>query len=209
MNERPKDLHRSIEAARTLRLQIAAMVANGDTAVDPDLLGDEDKVALQDTFDGETTLDVELRMAVLAEDEDKIIIDGIKAREAELAERRRRAERRVEVRRGLMEQAMVIAGWTKQQFDVATVALAKAQPRVEIDHEPDLPSQFFKPQEPVLDKAGLRAVLLERHRNLEDALSIKDESERKRRLEAIEREHPPIPGAHLETGGVTLSIRRK
>lgn len=207
----PKDLHRSIDAARTLRTHIAGLIA-GDGVGDPSGLLGDDLIALQDTFDGETSLDDELRAAVLAEDEDRIMVDGIKAREAELAERRRRIERRMELRRGLIEQAMAIAGWAKKQFDIATLSLGKAAPRVEIDSESNIPSQFFKPPkpaEPELDKAGLKAVLIERHRAIEEATKIDDEPVRAARLKAIDDIHPAIPGCHLETGGVSLMVRRK
>lgn len=210
MNHRPADLHKSIEAAKALRKNLAAVIVGPEA--EPRQMSDDDLRALQDTFDGETTLDAELRAALLAEDEDKILIDGIKEREKELSERRRRAERRIEVRRGLMEQAMAIAEWPKFQTDIGTFSLGKAKPRIEIDNEAEIPSQFFKPPEPAppaLDKQGLLAVLTERHKLIEAAAGIEDEAIRTARLRAIDDMHPEIPGCHLETGGVALTIRRK
>ena len=204
------DLHRQVEAAKRLRLQIAAMVAGGD--IDPAQLSEDDAQALQDTFDGETTLDAELRNALICEDEDRILIDGIKAREADLTERRRRAEKRIEVRRGLMEQAMAVAGWKKHSMDIGTISLGKAKPRLEVTDEAAIPSQFFKvppPPDPALDKSGLTSVLTERHEKMTDALAIEDEAERAAAVRRVDLAFPEIPGAHLETGGVTMTIRRK
>jgi hypothetical protein len=208
VSEQDFKLQKSIEAAKHLRTHLAAMVNGGD----PSEMSEHDLRVLRDTFDGETTLDVELRNSLLAEDEDRIIIDGIKAREKELGERRNRAERRIETRRGLIEQAMAIAGWQKFPMDIGTISLGKARPRVDVDDEALIPSQFFKapePPEPTLDKDGLKAVLTERQKALDTASAIEDEAERARRIAAIDTEHPPIPGCHLETGGVILSIRRK
>lgn len=189
----PEALRRSVEAAKRLREQIVGMAG-------------DDPVALQDTFDGETTLDDELRRALLAEDEDRIMIDGIKLREQELSDRRNRAERRIETRRGLIEQAMAVSGWSKHIMDIGTISLGKAKPRLEIDDEANIPSQFFKsppPPEPTLDKAGLRDALMERHAKLAE---IGPESPQRAK---IETEFPEIPGCHLETGGMQISIRRK
>lgn len=196
MNADVRDLHKSLEAAKILRRNIGA------------LAGDDEQAA-QDTFDGETTLDVEIRAAIVANDEDQIMVDGIKAREAELRERRRRAEARIEARRGFMEQAMTIAGWPSYKADIATVTLGKAKPRLEIDEEAEIPSQFWKRQDPVLDAAGLLAVLTEREREMRTAKEIADDTIRAARVKAVDDIHPEIPGCHLETGGVTLSIRKK
>lgn len=203
MNSHPDSLHRSIEAAKSLRLELAKMLApNGEEMTADDLQ------ALQDSFDGETTLDVEIRNAVLAIEEDEIFIRGIKAREAELKERRGRLEKRIEATRGLIEQAMTIAQWPKHEMDIGTVSLGKAAPRIEIDEESEIPSQFWKRQEPVLDRAGLGKVLKERQKAMDAASAVKGDDERAAALLRVNLEYPPIPGCHLETGSHTLQIRR-
>lgn len=196
MNERSNDLHRSIEAAKSLRLDLAR------------LLNGEDEQALQDTFDGETTLDVEIRAAVLSIEEDEIFIAGIKAREAELKTRRLRLEKRIEATRGLIEQAMAVANWSAHEMDIGTVSLGKAAPRIEIDNESEIPTQFWKRTDPTLDKAGLGKVLRERQKALDAASKVKDPSNRIAAFSMAELEYPPIPGCHLETSGVSLTIRR-
>lgn len=187
-------LHKSIEAAKVLRFELARIAA-----------GDEQ--ALQDTFDGETTLDVEIRNAVLAIEEDEIFISGIEAREAELKNRRLRLEKRVEATRGLIEQAMTIANWQNHEMDIGTVSLGKAAPRIEIDQESEIPSQFWKRQEPTLDKAGLGKALKERHKAMEQIAKMPP-AQMQDALVKLETEMPAIPGCHLETSGKTLTIRR-
>jgi hypothetical protein len=201
MSEAPTDLHRSIEAAKSLRLELSRLLAGENGEV-------EDQQALADTFDGETTLDAEIRAAVLAIEEDEIFITGCKAREAELKARRARLEKRVEATRGLIEQAMTIANWPKLEMDIGTVSVGKAAPRIEIDSESDIPTQFWKRQDPVLDKAGLGKTLRERQKALDAIAKLKTPQERAAALAALETEMPAIPGCHLETSGVSLTIRR-
>jgi hypothetical protein len=201
MSEAPTDLHRSIEAAKSLRLELSRLLAGENGEV-------EDQQALADTFDGETTLDAEIRAAVLAIEEDEIFINGCKAREAELKARRARLEKRVEATRGLIEQAMTIAKWPRLEMDIGTVSVGKAAPRIEIDSESDIPTQFWKRQDPVLDKAGLGKTLRERQKALDAISKLKTPEERAAALAALETEMPAIPGCHLETSVVSLTIRR-
>lgn len=203
MNERPDNLHRAIEAAKSLRLELARMVSGQDGEMSPD-----DLQTLQDSFDGETTLDTEIRNAVLAIEEDEIFVRGIKAREAELKDRRGRLEKRIEAARGLIEQAMTIAQWPKHEMDIGTVTLGKAKPRLEIDEESEIPSQFWKRKDPDLDKAGLLKVLNERQKAMDAANSLKDEDARAAARLRVNEEMPSVPGCHLETGGHVLTIRR-
>lgn len=200
----PHNLRRSINAAVELRQELAKLIA-GDTGAD---LTQDDQETLQDTFDGQTTLDVEIRRAVLAIEEDEILITGIKARETELKSRRARLEKRIEATRGLIEQAMTIAEWHKHEMDIGTVTLGKAAPRIVIDNESQIPSQFWKPADPTLDKAGLKKVLSERFKSITAAMKIKDAEQRNAALLKAERDFPPIDGAGLETDGVSLTIRR-
>jgi hypothetical protein len=196
MNERTVDLHRSIEAAKSLRLDLAR------------LLQGDDEQALNDTFDGETTLDAEIRQAVLSIEEDEIFVNGCKAREAELKARRSRLEKRIEATRGLIEQAMTIANWPSLEMDVGTVSIGKATPRIEIDQESEIPTQFWKRNDPTLDKAGLGKTLRERQKATDAIAKLKTPEERAAAFKKLDEEMPPIPGCHLETNGVSLTIRR-
>jgi len=189
------DLHRAIEAAKSLRLEIARM-ATGDEQLAGDM------------FEGETTLDAEIRAAVLLIEEDEIFVTGIKARETELKNRRLRFEKRIEATRGLIEQAMTLAEWPKLEMDIGTVVLGKAAPRLEIDDEPAIPTQFWRREDPTLDKAGLTKVMRERQKALDAIAKLKKVEDRALAYAVLDDEMPPIPGVHMETSGVSLTIRR-
>jgi hypothetical protein len=193
---------KAIEAARQLKESIRAMLASEAE----ELTADDQEVA-RDTFDGATTLDAEIREAALMIQRNKAFATGCEAEIANLQKRKQRFEARVESLRGFVAQAMTVAEWRKHECDVATFSLKDARPRVIVDQESEIPSQFFKRQDPTLDKTGLNKVMLERHKAMCAALSIADDEERARRLEAIEQELPEIPGARIETGGHTLTLR--
>lgn len=202
MSETPNNLHRSIEAAKSLRLELARVLTGAAE------MSADDLHALQDTFDGETTLDKEIRSAVLQIEDDGIFVAGCKAREAELNDRRSRFEKRIKATRGLIEQAMTIAEWSKYEMDIGTVTLAKKAPTVEVDDETQIPTQFWKRADPTLDKAGLGKLLKERQKKLDAIANIKSLDDRKAAIDRLEVEFPSIPGAHLETEGKTLTILR-
>jgi len=202
MDDRSDSLLRSIEAARSLRLELARLISPHGEEMTPD-----DLQALQDSFDGETTLDVQIRNAVLSIEEDEIFVNGIKAREKELKDRRTRLEKRIETTRGLIEQAMTIAQWHKHEMDIGTVILGKAAARIEIEDESEIPSQFWKRSDPTLDRAGLGKVLKERHGKLQEIAKLPSEKIQAA-MQALDVEMPPIPGCRLEASGTTLTIRR-
>lgn len=242
MTENPVNLHKSIEAAKQLRLQIALMIADEQAAAENRELTADDERAIQDTFEGETTLDTELERAILAEDEDLILIEGIEKRQQELADRKSRIKKRVEARRGLMQQAMTIAGWTKKETPFGTISLGKPSVSVAIDAEEQIPTIYWKPQDPVLDKAALGKALRNFRKEIDSASKIKDATTRSfalaglvgrlpqsdavtdRMIEANGINDPaarcdaylailnsvsPVPGAHLQESGPSISIRRK
>jgi hypothetical protein len=117
-------------------------------------------------------------------------------------------EKRVESTRGLIEQAMTIAEWPRLEMDIGTVTLGKAAPRIQIDQESEIPTQFWKRQDPELDKAGLGKVLRERQKAMEAVAKLTTAEERAAAMAALEAEMPAIPGCHLEIGGPSLTIRR-
>jgi hypothetical protein len=199
---------RILEAEKQLKANIVTLVA-GDKRGEGEELSPDDLQTVQDTFEGVTGLDRWVRAALLLIRDANIIVTGTKAEIETLKARKQRYENRIERLRGFIEQAMAIAEFPKLELDIATVSAGKEAPRVIVLEEHLIPSQFFKRAEPVLDKAGLNRVVLERHKALTAALALNDESERKARLEYIDREMPEIKGVTVETGGVKLNIRTK
>lgn len=145
---------------------------------------DDDQELVADTIEGETSLNEALEAAVAELDEGDILVAGIKAKEAELADRRRRIEARNERIKATIEQAMIATEQDSLRLPTATLTLTKRAPGLIVTNEADIPTKFWIEQErpaPKLDKKALRAAL--------------DEGE--------------IPGATLDNGSRSLSVRRK
>ncbi|MEE7442651.1 siphovirus Gp157 family protein [Methylobacterium oryzae] len=140
-----------------------------------------DDQCLIDTLEGAT----DLKEAILELDQE------IQEREAyalalamkidELNERKGRHLKVVDRLRTIILHAMDNAGLPKIEGAEATISVTKRKPDLHIENEAALPSQFFEPQPPKLDKTKLRKAL----------------------------EEGPVEGARLGNGGINLSIRRK
>jgi hypothetical protein len=145
----------------------------------------DDAELVADTIEGETGL-VEAIEAALAEiDEEEIHIVGLKAKEEIFAERRRKKEAKIDRIKALIEQAMLVTEQFSMKLPTATLTLAKRAASLIVTNESDIPVKFWIEQErpaPKLDKKALTAAL-------------KDKEQ--------------IPGATLDNGSLSLSVRRK
>lgn len=169
MNAIVKHAHDEIEALRVLRDQIATLAE-----------GDEDFI--RDTLEGETDLDGLVRLLLASIGEDEAFEAGLKAYMDDLSTRKARFADRAKTKRALIATALDIAGRKTIETDVGTVTLSQVKPTAIVTEEGDIPADFWKPQDPKLDKAALTAAL---------------------------REGRQIPGATLGNGSVTVTIRRK
>lgn len=139
-----------------------------------------DAEALHDLIEGETNL-LEAIGAALAEiDECEIIAAGCKAKEAQIEERRRRVEARAAKVRAAIEQAMVMAELATARLPLATLTVRELAPKPIVTDESLIPSQFWEPQPPKLDKKALS-----------EAAKV-----------------GPVPGVEMSNGSVSLTIRR-
>lgn len=146
---------------------------------------DDDAELIADTIEGETGF-VEAIDAALAEiDECEIIIVGLKAKEEAFAERRRREETKADRIRALVEQAMLTTEQMSLKLPGATLSLSQRAPGLIVTNEADIPTKFWIEQErpaPKLDRKALTTAL---------------------------RAKEAIPGAGLDNGTISLSVRRK
>lgn len=145
---------------------------------------DDDQELVSDTIEGETSLIEAIEAAVAEIDECDVHIVGLKAKETEFAERRRRVEERADRIKATIEQAMIATEQESLRLPTATLTLTKRAPGLIVINEADIPTTFWIEQErpaPKLDKKALRAAL--------------DEG--------------AIPGATLDNGSRSLSVRRK
>lgn len=144
----------------------------------------EDEELVDDFVEGQTSL-MEAVIAVMnSSDEDDILIEGIKIKQAELAERKARLEKRRDAKREMIVQAFEISEITKPiEAPTFTLSKRKVPPSVIITDEVSLPTKYLVQQPPKVDKRALLADL---------------------KVDGTE-----IPGATLSNGSISLQIRRK
>lgn len=144
-----------------------------------DLLGD-DADLIATTVEGETELTEVASKALGRILELNGMMDGIAGMMASLKDRGERLEQQRDNLRTLLGVAMETGCIKKLETPLATASLRAVPPKAEIIDEAAIPARFWKPQEPKLDR---KAVL--------DALKAKE----------------PVPGASLNNGGMTVSIK--
>ena len=160
-------LEREMDAARILREHLA------------DVAGD-DADLIRDMIEGETSVYDLIDVAIEQLARDAAAVMGIEAFAEKLASRRHRLERRQEAFRVAIRTAMEVAEMHKRETPIATVTRKALPPKLITKDEAAIPSQFWTPQPPKLDR---KAVL--------DAL----------------KSGTAIPGAELSNGGETLQLR--
>ena len=143
---------------------------------------DDDAVLVADTIEGETSLYEAIDAALETIDGCAIIVAGCKSVEADIKARRDRAADRVTIVRAAIEQALLIADVSQKIVrPTATLTLKKYDPKRIVEDESKIPSEFFLPQPPKLDRKLLNEV--EPGKN--------------------------IAGCYMDNGSVGLTIRRK
>jgi len=147
--------------------------------------GEDDKELVADTVEGETGLTEAIDAALSEIDECEVIIAGLKAKEQAFETRRKAAEARAERIRALIEQALVATDQQTMRLPTATISLSRRQPGLVVTNEADIPARFWIEQKrpaPKLDKKALA-----------EALKAREE----------------IPGATLDNGSLSLTVRRR
>lgn len=145
----------------------------------------EDANLVADMIEGETGLTEAIEAALAEIDEGEILITGLKAKEQDFETRRKMIEGRNDRIRALIEQAMIATDQATMRLTTATITLRRIQPGLAITNEADIPSRFWVEQErpaPKLDKKALA-----------EAVKAKED----------------VPGATLDNGGYSLTVRRK
>lgn len=150
----------------------AADLLTGLASDDPDLN--------HDMVEGETGFLEAIGAAVDALDECEIIISGCKEKEKQVADRRLNAERRLGNVRALIERALVMADLPSVKLPTATLTVKSLPPKPIVTDESVIPSEFWEPQPPKLDRKALS-----------DAAK-----------------QGAIPGVEMSNGSVSLQIRR-
>lgn len=140
----------------------------------------DDAELSHDMIEGETGLIEAISAAIDEIDQCEIITEGCRAKAEEIRRRGERAEMRATRIRALIEQAMTLADLPTARLPVATVTLKSLPPRPVVADESLVPSEFWKPVPPRLDRAALNQAA----------------------------KAGPIPGVEMTNGSVSLQIRR-
>jgi len=201
-----RDMQKELAAAAALKDQLHAILGEDET----------DIVTLRDTIEGETglieTVDACLRQIGV----DNASIAGLKAFEQALGSRRSRIEKRVELVRAMLANALMIIELKRFERPLATITLKDVPPKLTVSAEGEVPAKFWKQPDPELNRSALTDALRTRQVAIDDVIeqAKKDrqagrigEEEHTRRLREALDAHPPIPGAELGNGGVTVQIR--
>jgi hypothetical protein len=167
---------------RKMHIQVEAAKKLIASLRDMDATDDAELVA--DAIEGETGL-IEALDAALAEiDECEILIAGLDDKIKAFDARKKQQKDRAERIRALIEQALVSTDVQSLRLPSATISLSKRAPGLVITNEADIPARFWVEQErpaPKLDKKALA-----------DALKAGD-----------------VPGASLDNGSLSLTVRRR
>lgn len=109
--------------------------------------------------------------------------DAVEQRIKELSERKSRLLHTAQTMRDVVLQCMDIRGEKKIQSPALTLSVSQVKPGIVITDESAVPTRFFVPQPPKLDKATLK--------------------------EAVLADGEVVEGVTVGNGKLTLSIRRK
>lgn len=167
MSDIAHTLSREAEAA-------ASLVANMKDV----LAGDDDLTA--DTIEGKTGLVEAIHAAVARLAEIEAHHEAIKSQMGNLKKRADRFDAQAERLRAAITLAMDMATIKKVELPIATVSLRSVPPKVVIASEADIPSDFWKQPDPVLDRKAI--------------------------LEALKAKQP-VAGAELSNGGMSITVR--
>ena len=124
-------------------------------ALDPKL----DEETLADTVEGLTDVHEILAAIIRAALADEALASGLKGRIAEMEERRERLEERALKRRQIVKDTMVELDLKKLTAPDFSASIRPGMPALLVIDEAAVPSIYWEPREPRLDRQGLLAEL--------------------------------------------------
>ena len=173
----------AVNNERTLMIQMEAAKKLLSNLRDQGANDDAELVA--DSLEGETNLIEALDAALSEIDECEILIAGLDEKITAFDARRKMMKDRADRIRALIEQALVMTDQQSLKLAGATLALSRRAAQVVIANEADIPARFWVEQErpaPKLDKKALAEAL---------------------------KENEAVPGASLDNGTISLTVRRR
>ena len=143
---------------------------------------DADEETLHDTVEGMTDLAEMLAAVVRSQLDDLALVSALRVRAADMQQRLLRIEQRASKKKELLTSVMERAGLKRLTEPDFTLSLRQTQPPLVLVDENEIPSEFWKPQPPKLNRQGLISAL---------------------------RLGQDISGTTLGNGGLTISVRTK
>jgi len=123
------------------------------------LLEFEDDQLVADSIEGETNLKSAVHGVLKDMLEDEVLLAGLATVSKALAERAERIGRRYDRRKAAILKSLELAEVPKYEFPEATISLRRIPPGLLVDDAAKIPAQFWKPQDPVLDRNALKSAL--------------------------------------------------
>lgn len=160
-------LHEETKAADVLRAQLAEIAGDDETLI-------------RDTIEGDTSLRDLISLVAEQIVADDGLVDGLAVAVKRLADRKARIEHRISMTRVAIMAAMESAGIKSLDTPAGKLTVKATPPAALIFDEAIVPADYWKPQDPKLDKKAVLAAL---------------------------KEGREVPGAQLSNGGQTLQIR--
>jgi hypothetical protein len=143
--------------AELLRSEVTHYLILGDQL--KALYQDIDDDTLQDTLEGISDLPDLVKAIVRSSLEDDVLIGALKQRVEDMQARLSRLKDRFDRKRELASWAMINAEIGKIQTEDFTLSLRQGPPRLDVTDQEKIPTEFFIPQPPRLDRSGLISVL--------------------------------------------------
>jgi hypothetical protein len=159
---------------------------------------------LADSIEGQTNVLELIDLLDKSIVEDEARSTGYESVAKEYAEKKRRADARADRKRALLQNALDMIGLRKHRTSVSTLSLAPVPIKAIVLEEADVPSRFWKTQEPKLDQKALTEHVRERAKALAAAERIDDPDARRAAIETVDSNFPPIPGVAASNGGFSL-----
>jgi len=160
------DLSREMKAAKVIKENIEALTDDDD--------------AIRDTLEGETQLHELIADVIASIGDDTALLEGLKGRFDSLKKRQERFKHRIDQKKALIYQAMIIAELHKLETDTAIVSRRAIAQKVVIIDESMIPSEFFRQAAPKPDLVKLKKAL---------------------------KDNQKVDGVELDNGGETIAIR--
>lgn len=189
------------EIGNARRVEIEAAAAQSLLLNLRDILADDQETAA-DMIEGSTNLLEALDAACARLGAIKGLCAGLDGHMEKLKARKDRLEDQAEVIRAALHNAVAAyreaTGKASVELPSGTLTLKRVPPALRIINDADIPAEFYKPQDPKLDRKALTDAVKVAEQKIADALKADPEADVSKLR---------IPGCEMSNGSETLQVR--